>query len=190
MKTRRQREDTRFAGAPTGEDTPGLDRAARRAGTRKRLGCACVVVALIGHIHSQLDDLRGALAHARLMQLVKIIRAHDSSDAKASSAISHAYTELQPILTHLEYDAAAIADVAYYSLAWSADKRMDTLTRLRFTESAFKSSSLAVDQAPSDYVNWLWLSRSLSAFRIGDGASTSLKRAHELAPPGMLLPTR
>ncbi|MFH0962418.1 MAG: O-antigen ligase family protein [Planctomycetota bacterium] len=74
-----------------------------------------------------------------------------------------------------------LVDLSWYSLRF-ARRTQDPVVRLRFADAALAASELAVRAAPTDYLPWLRLARSLELVGLSPQADLAYARATELAP--------
>jgi Flp pilus assembly protein TadD len=138
---------------------------------------------------AELNDLRGELAFARYRRLARLAEMAWKAGRRAelASAVQQASAEAELIMRFARQNPDALRIVAATCVGWSGTDGLDPLLRLRLAEKAAAAAGLAVRAAPSDYELWLWLARSQFSLGLGRQAQACLRRAQQLAPPGMSL---
>ncbi len=145
---------------------------------------ALACLAVLGLFEFQ--ELRGELAFARFYQFHRLAEKSPHT-AEVRSAVSNACQEARWVMLFGRGNPGALVTVSMFCLRWSADGRLDPRLRLRIGEAAVQAALLAVRAAPSDYASWLWLARSHASLGLMEQSRICLRRARELAPPGMAL---
>lgn len=156
---------------------------ARRTAVRSLSSLALVLLACV--VFAELEELRGALAHARFEQYRRA--AYDAAQHRLLSpdAVTLALEESDAIFACSTMDPGAFYDIAYHCLLWSSEPGLNPMVRWRLIERAHESARLAARQAPGDYLPWLWLARAEKALGRSSQADRAWARAIDLAPPGM-----
>jgi O-antigen ligase len=74
----------------------------------------------------------------------------------------------------------AIGEVAGALLDWSGERRLDRAFRAPVAARALRLAVDATAAAPTDYLTWLWLARTLSAVQRWDETEIALERSRQL----------
>ena len=135
---------------------------------------------------AELTELRGELAFVRFLSFSKT--ANELQDSEAlSRVVQETMVEADLIMTFSRRNPDALQEVTKNFLRWSLVKELDPSLRLRLAEMAVQAAMLAVCAAPSDFEPWHGLAQAHYALGLQKQANICLKRAQELAPPGMKL---
>ena len=151
----------------------------------RTVGIAALGVIVILSI-AELTELHGELAFARFLQVRQLA---DQCDTPAilASAVEDASADAERIMAFGRRNPDALREVTMAFLTWSERKELEPTLCLRLGEVAVQAAALAVRAAPSDYEPWLCLAQAQYVLGLRLQADLCLKRAQELAPPGMQL---
>lgn len=151
-----------------------------------RFAAVAVLAALTALTLSELDELRGELAFARFRRLMMLAeKSRPSTDI--AEVLRYASVESRLVRRYGRGNPDALGGITVSALRWSRDRELGLTLRLHLAEEAVQAALLAVRSAPSDYEPWVCLAQSFAAVGLGDYSRLCLKRAQELAPPGMKL---
>jgi hypothetical protein len=141
-----------------------------------------VLVAVIAS--AEVDELRAALAQARFEHYRRA--AYDEARHRLlwPEAVTLALDESEDVLSSSTMDPSALYDISYSCRTWSSEAGLNPVLRWRLIERAHESARLAVQQAPADYLPWLWLARAQESLGQSRQAEAAWARVQALAPPG------
>ena len=165
----------------SGPGDPSLTK--RREAVVKRLVALFLFVPTLWLIRLEFAHLRGALARVRLEYDDSIIE--NMTDADGRHAVVLDGIREAEIMTGCRGACSdGLRSTAIMHFRWSFDTDLPPELRLGLAERAEKYAGLAVVEAPTDYLNWLWLARSSALLGKWDRAGFFLKKSRELAAEG------
>jgi hypothetical protein len=159
-------------GAP-GDETP----VGGHLGTRLTALAGLAGLTLLAAV--QWQEWRGELAFSRFLFLRDASRNAATPDELRRVVVA-AGEEAELVRTLGRRNADALNEVTDTLLRWSSDRRLDRGFRGPIAVRALRVAAVANTMAPSDYLTWLWLARSLSSLQQWDEADAALERAREL----------
>ena len=151
-----------------------------------RIAAVAVLTGLAVLNLAELHELRGEMAFARFCQMRKL-EEKSRGAAGATSAVQNACAEADWVMLFGRGNPDALWEIAVTCLGWSQDSDLDPMLRLRMGEKAIAAALLAAHAAPSDYEPWLALARAHISLGLWGQGRICLRRAQDLAPPGMEL---
>lgn len=151
----------------------------RVPGPVPRVAALVLIPAAIMLVVAEASELRSELAYARFLYLhgasagMKPGRTLQRVVAAAGGEI-----DLATRVGHPDADERAYLSRAL--LNWVADDRLDRGFRGGLLPRALDEARQAVEAAPSNYLNWLWLGRAAASIGAWDDAERCVERAREL----------
>ena len=181
MSSRRYR---RRGHSPLSLTRDGAERGPRHLMVRLCATAAILLIALLFVAESV--EFYGELAFARFLYFCRL---GDKCETplELTGAVQDASDEASLIIAYDRGSPDALREVTKTYLRWVTKEELDPALRLGLADTIPQAAALAVCAAPSDYEMWLWLARSQSALGLRNQSDLCLKRAQELAPPGMKL---
>ncbi|MBM4148253.1 MAG: O-antigen ligase family protein [Lentisphaerae bacterium] len=159
------------------EEKPSAGAGRGTAAVKLMAAAAIVFVACLGFL--QLKELRGELAFARFLHFSKAAGKASGEEALRRT-ISAAGAEAEIARAYARHNPDAMGEITQAFLEWSLDERLDRVFRTTLVEKAVENTAVAVQGAPSDYLNWLWFARTLTMLGEWQGAEASLGAARSL----------
>lgn len=149
-----------------------------------RIGAVVGLAVLVIVGFSELSELRGELAFMRFCQLSRLVE-ETRYVPTVRDAVRNASSEARLVMLFGRSSPEALRRVSMTCSRWSQNEDLDPMVRLRMAEMSVQAAFLAVRAAPSDYELWLLLARTHASLALSGQSRICLKRAQELAPPGM-----
>lgn len=151
-----------------------------------RVGAVLALVFIGVLAVSELAALRGELAFVRFLQYQRLARVCTSSES-LKKVVQEALAEVELISDFAKGNPDALTEASAACVEWAGKKELDPLLCLQLAHAAVQAAVLAVDAAPSDFERWQWLAYALSVLNLKKYSDICMKRAQELAPPGVKL---
>lgn len=172
----------RTTGASPRDTTQAAPSYYKRLNQLRSPGLTVALLVLALTTFSVLQDFKGELEFARFLYLAGASNA-DKELVKTDEHLILEAVSSANLVQHMNLDDAdTYRDISTALFAWAINPSVSRVTRLTLTDVSASTARSAVQEAPSDFLTWVWLARTQALAGKWDAAEICLEQARVLRP--------